>query len=264
MVSQADIPPGGEGEIKVTLNTSHKRGKQQKTIEITSNDPASPITKVTITALIEVDFDFMSPVLQMGSLQSDMPVNQKALLLIKDPQNTRIVKLESSSPYVKARQGSVVQDKNGQYQIEVDVAVLPGLPPGRIDAAVTAYSNLTNKPKAVLRLSGLVQGYIDCLPHNIFFYRSPGAGVKAQQDRVVHVVNKAPENPFHIVSVKDPEGRLHVDTKTIMDGQQYEIMAALNEKLISKNGNYRGSILISTDHPKQKTVTVDYFIYSQE
>ncbi len=50
-----DIGPGDTGTIKVTFNSRGRRGIQQKSISVFSNDPANPTQRITIKAKVEVE-----------------------------------------------------------------------------------------------------------------------------------------------------------------------------------------------------------------
>jgi hypothetical protein len=52
LLSSEVIAPGQSGEIKITFNTKGKKGQNTKTVYIYSNDPDSPIRKITITATV--------------------------------------------------------------------------------------------------------------------------------------------------------------------------------------------------------------------
>ena len=43
------IPPGGAGTIEASFDTSAEHGRQSRTISVYSNDPASPVTSLTLT-----------------------------------------------------------------------------------------------------------------------------------------------------------------------------------------------------------------------
>lgn len=50
-----DIEPGERSEIKVTFNSAGRRGTQQKSVTIFSNDPKGPTQRLTIKAFVETD-----------------------------------------------------------------------------------------------------------------------------------------------------------------------------------------------------------------
>jgi len=54
LLSKKEIAPGAEGEIKLTYNTKGFQGKNSKYIDVESNDPAQPRTRLTVSAEIEV------------------------------------------------------------------------------------------------------------------------------------------------------------------------------------------------------------------
>ena len=54
LVSNKDIAPGKEGEIKVTLNTRGEGGKVAKYVQVESNDPSQPNKQLIVKAEIEL------------------------------------------------------------------------------------------------------------------------------------------------------------------------------------------------------------------
>jgi hypothetical protein len=54
LVSRKEIPPGKEGELKVTFNTRGYAGKLSKLIYVDTNDPAQKSKQITVSAEIEV------------------------------------------------------------------------------------------------------------------------------------------------------------------------------------------------------------------
>jgi hypothetical protein len=50
-----DLGPGESASIKITFNSRGRRGIQQKSISVFSNDPANPTQRITIKARVEVD-----------------------------------------------------------------------------------------------------------------------------------------------------------------------------------------------------------------
>ena len=54
LLSDKEVVPGEEGEIKITFNTRGFEGKNTKYIDVESNDPAQPRKRLTVSAEIEV------------------------------------------------------------------------------------------------------------------------------------------------------------------------------------------------------------------
>ena len=53
LLSSPEIAPGDSSQIKVSFNSSGFRGKTSKYIYVESNDPDEPLSKLTITAIVE-------------------------------------------------------------------------------------------------------------------------------------------------------------------------------------------------------------------
>lgn len=262
-MTQADIPPGGEGEIEVTFSTGGKKGTQTKSISITSNDPNTPTAKVKVRALIEVEFDFESRSLDFGRVKLDEPVSKSTKLVIKDPTKASLTELSSSNPLVEVKQLASEVSESGETKVEIEITLLPGYPLGRMRETITAHSNLESKPKATIRISASVQGEVELIPETLRFDRYPRNDEKTSKSQKLQIVNKSPDHDLHILSVEDPDGRLALELKTLQGGQRYEVAATLIEDAFGEGTYYKGTIQIKTDNPKQETITVNYNIYSR-
>jgi hypothetical protein len=264
-LTKADIPPGGEGKIEVSFNSSHKKGQQTQAITVTSNDPVNPTPRIFITAFIEVEFDFSSYQLDFGKVAKEETVTKSAYLHIKDPQNTKITDITTSSPFILAKQlkpsGTV-----DSGDIEVEVTLSPGLPPGRIYETVTAHSNLSSMPQAILRVEGTIIGDVDVNPEALSFIISESADGSSQSNQQrLSIRARSSAKPLKILSVHDSDDRLQLDLNTINEGRQFEIVASLKpEVLNTAEKSLHGLILITTDNPDQQEITVHYSIIKRK
>ncbi len=260
-MTKADIPPGGEGKIEVSFNSGHKKGQQTQRITVTSNDPIKPTTQISITAFVEVEFDFASYQLDFGKVDKDDTVTKSAYLHIKDRQNVSITDITTSSPFISAKQLKP-SDTADSSNIEIDVTLSPGLPVGRFSEKVTAHSNLDSKPQATLQLAGTIVGDVEVTPEALSFVISESADGSAQSNQQrLSIHNKPTAKPLKVLSVSDSDERLVFDLKTINEGLQFEIVASLKPETMDStlvNKSLRGSILITTDNPDQPEITVSY------
>lgn len=157
-MTEMAIPPGGEGEIKVRWKPCCSKGNITKIVTITSNDPLEPKSSLSFKAFIEVIFDFAIHNLYMGKFHKDREVSKSSIIVVDDPEKTRIIDLKSSSPFITARQLDYLENKDGYSRLKIQVTVAPGLPVGKFAETVTAYSNSDRKSEATLRLTGDVLG----------------------------------------------------------------------------------------------------------
>ena len=183
---------------------------------------------------------------------------------VKDAANTKITKLESSSPFITANQLETVVGDDGSGKIEIEVTLQPGFVPGPVRESITAYSNLENVSKANIRLSGTVIGDIKLTPETLRFDRNPMPGEQTSRTQKFQIANLSEERELHILKIEDPDGRLKLVLSTVEAGQKYEVQADLIEEAIGDGNYYKGKIVIMTDNPEQETAVVDYNIYSRK
>ena len=58
LLSRNDIPPGGEGLLKITFDPAKFKGKVEKTVSMKTNDPTSPNPHINFTATVTQIIDF--------------------------------------------------------------------------------------------------------------------------------------------------------------------------------------------------------------
>ncbi len=53
MLSTAALPPGGEGQVEVTVDTHHRVGPLHKSVSVYTDDPAQPVLQLEITGEVK-------------------------------------------------------------------------------------------------------------------------------------------------------------------------------------------------------------------
>ena len=110
------IPPGSEGKIYATVDISHYSGPVQKTIDVKSNDPKHPSTRLVIKAnvksLIEV-----KPDEHIRFMVSKGEVKTQEVVLVPDP-SVKILNASVQSNMITAR---LTPQKGGAQKLTVDL-----------------------------------------------------------------------------------------------------------------------------------------------
>jgi hypothetical protein len=264
VITAADIPPGGEGEIKVTLKTGHKRGAQTKTITVSSNDPNNPSARLQVKAFIELEFDFESYSVSMGTIPQDGTGSKTVYLLVKDTIKNKVTNLESNSEFVHAKVLEGAEQGDKYFKVPVEISVTPGLPPGNFRAVVTA--NPANNPERQSRLTviGDIMGDVMVEPDKISFiiYDSPDRQNQTEQKVVIHY--KPKDTPLQINEVKDQRNYLDLNLDTLSNGAGFELMARVKDEYVVGNNNYSGYIILKTSDPDESNVRIRYQIYHRK
>ena len=261
-MTEADIPPGGEGEIKVTFNTGRKQGNQKKVITVTSNDPVTPNARLFVTAVIEVEFGFDVRRLDFKQVEENESSTKPVKIVVKDPATTQVTRLETSSPHIQATLSPAAPETDNPKETMVDVTILPTMPPGRINETVTAHSNLISAPKATLMVVGTKLGQIDVKPDKLHFMIKTTDSLATQvEPQKIVLTNRSSERPSRILSARDPHNSVSAELETIEEGQRYEVTVALRPTVMDETRNLSGNIFITTDNPAQPEIKVKYTIF---
>lgn len=262
-MTETDIPPGGEGKIEVTFDSGHKTGKQNKTITVTSNDPRKPTTKLKVAIFVEIEFGFSPTSLGFSKVPHGQTTTKTAKILIKNPDRVQVANLRTSSEFIQAK----VSDQSPEDApgiIAIEVTLDAGLPAGRINEFVTAVPTDTSLKESKLRIGGSIVGDIEITPDIISFMIQQGdSGVASPKQRTLTIVNRSADRPLKIIDAVDSQDRLTLELKTLQEGQQFELLV-IPKEIKNFTGNLNGTIVISTDNPNQRTVSVRYSLYRKK
>ncbi|PKK84095.1 MAG: hypothetical protein CVT49_05585 [candidate division Zixibacteria bacterium HGW-Zixibacteria-1] len=253
------MPPGGEGEIEVTFDTGHKKGKQSKTITVESNDPLSPIVNISVMADIEVEFDFETAFIRYGAVNKDKGASKTDFILIKDPNLTKIDSIVTSSKFVKAEivnKSAAVAGKK-----ELEITLLPGMPIGNLNEMISVYSTLPSKPKIVLNINANVIGDVEVDPMAMTFVISDSNTVLGNQLFTVNIDSHMKDGQrLEILGVTDSDSLLDIKQRTITDGQKYALEITPDIAKLPEEQRFEGHIAITTNSVDQKEIDVTYMI----
>lgn len=257
-MTETDIPPGGEGKIEVTFDSGRKKGQQKKTITVESNDPANPMTRLYVSALIEIQFGFESYSLDFGRIRKGEPATKMAVLVLKDLSKSELLQLESKSPHMSVRTVGSASSDDGR--LEVEVTLNPNAPVGRFTESVTASLADNSHPASTLRISGTVDGNVELTPKTVRFTIDTTKAAADQPVQQIRVASTQDDANLQILEVEDNDGRLTFEVAAVTDGRQYVVRAKPNEKAMDATRNVSGEIKISTNDTDQPMLTCRYAI----
>ena len=261
MLTDTDIPPGGEGKIEVTFDSKNRKGQQRKTITVESNDPRYPKVSLHVSALIEIDFGFQENSLNVGKIRKGEPISKNATLLVKDQSIIKDIQFTSTSPNVTANLANPPAGsgaENGSLTVEVTVGAQ--MPVGRINATITARTRNRSPVQASLPIMGAVIGNVDVTPETIHFYIDTSKNDSGPVKQVIKVVSTVDEGRLQLLEIKDADQRLAFRVDTLLAGRQYEITVTPLPAALDARQNVSGAVTIITDDKEQPLTSVTYGI----
>ena len=259
MLTTTDIPPGGEGQIEVTFDSSHKKGQQQKSITVESNDPRNPRATLSVSALIDVAFGFEEYNLDMGTIRKGQSVSKSTILIAKDPSITKTITLVSSSPLFTATLANNPTAEKGRLTVQVSGAW--GAPAGPFNATITARAGDQTALEAVLPIRGGMIGNFEVSPEIIRFHVDTSKGEAESVTQVIKIVNTTEGANYHILGLEDAYGRLTFHVDTLVASKQYEVSLTPQPEVLRARKNVSGTVTITTDDKEQPEMKVTYAIF---
>ena len=199
--------------------------------------------------------------MNFGRVKTNDTVTKSTFIQIMDPEKTKITDITTSSPFVLAKQVEASDSADNHTKIEVEITLLPGLPPGRINETVTAHSSLESKPEATLRLNVTIVGDVEVIPEMIRFVvkESQSAPNQNISQRLI-ITNNSEKKLLQILGVRDPDDRLQLNVKTVEEGREFELTATVKPDTLFTLGSQTGTIVITTNNQEQKEITVRYSV----
>jgi len=261
VLTNTDIPPGGEGKIEVTFDSSHKKGQQKKSITVESNDPRNPRASLDVSALVEVVFGFEEYNLDMGKIRKGESVSKTATLLVKDPSIIKTIKFTSSSSYITANLSKTPAGSGTEKgRLNVEVSGTSAMPVGRISATITARAGDRSVLEATLQIMGAVTGDVDISPEAVRFFMDTLKNDSKFAKQIIRVTSNVDEARLHLLDIKDADQRLTFHIDTLRAEKQYEISMTPKPTALGARKNVTGAVTITTDNKDRPVTSVPYSI----
>jgi hypothetical protein len=263
VLSQAAIPPGGEGEIEVSFDTGHRRGAQKKTVTVTTNDPIDSTFGLSISGKIEVVFEFERSHLSFGRIYEGEETTKSAFIEVKDKAQTKIVAVETSTPEIEAKYVPK-PDESFDNLYEIAVTLIPAATTSRLNGTVTVRSDLSSKPQATLHISAYVVTGVEITPRALVFSYAAGEDSDVGGFRKASILNHDKAKTLTVVSAVDPDGILSVAIAPVVEGEEFELTARVLKDKLPAVRKYSGQILIDTKYPEDEQLRLPYTLFQRD
>lgn len=234
-LAKSELQPGESTEIAATLDLTMRRGKQDKHIDVLSNDPKQPRFQLLMRVLSKDDFEITPPFLDLGQMLTGVEVTRKATLRVLSEQPYRITELLPVKGNVKATWESAPDFKTHT----ITVVIPPQTAAGTFFDNVQIRTDNKDSPMLPLQVIGTIQAGITLSATEIMV--EPGA---ANITRNV-TLRAGTIKTFTVIDARidDPAVTIDVLPPTVF-GQQVRVkFATVNPGVIGKD------LVIRTDAP---------------
>lgn len=243
-----ELRPGETGQFGFKLQSAKLHGKFEKSITITSNDPARPTFRVRLRGTVKQYVEMTPNNVQFGKLYGDEPVER----IIKLTNNTEDqLKLEIVSKPQGNFDVDLIETTPGQAY-ELRVTAKPPFKPGQINQRIQLETNIEKQKSFIVLVRGTVPERIDVSP-TLLTIRPPSANAPRPLTRIVRITNYGPE-PTTILEalIDDPDITVRVNEQRA--GKAYTIQLQIPPgHIIPPAGR---TLVIKTSDPVKPTITI--------
>ena len=161
LISDKEVEPGKQGELKVTFNSRGYEGNIAKYIYVETNDRSQPVKQLQISASIEVpprpriDLDRYS--VDSGLILEGEPIPATALIKNKGERELKLSFSHRDATYLY--KGKPIESElriAAGKEAEVEIKIPPRAKKGLIREYILLKSNDTRRPNLSLYVSGYI------------------------------------------------------------------------------------------------------------
>ena len=242
------IEPKKSGEFPFKVNSTKLRGKYEKSITISSNDPVTPALKLKLRGEVKRYVEVLPTSANFGKVTTNEPRER----VLKITNNTdKPLELNLTKTEDQIFRFDLVEKKPGQeyeLRVKMDPPYVPGAPRGM----TTLVTNLKQQKDINIRVSARIPGRLEVQPPAILFdsekHKDRG------YSRPIRFTNYG-SNPVHLLGVAsdDPQS-IQVAMKERTAGRAYTVNVEIPAGYTPPDTGR--TITLKTDDPDKPTITI--------
>jgi hypothetical protein len=244
IISERVVPPGGEGSVEVTFDTTGFGGRKTKTLSLWTNDSAEALHELTLTGEVRPKLVADPPMVYLGRIRPGSEATGEVRVLKPSGERIKLAEVTAKSPGLDL---AIVPGANGDGGRRVAIR-LAGDVRGRFSNTLRILTTDPELPTLYVPVFGSVESDLTIVPSQLTFDDWPGG---RRSRRYLVVSNRGPK-PVWITGVH--VGNLPMDyaVKTVDAGYEYRISMRLMRPTLST----RGTVRIYTTHPDEPELVV--------
>ena len=250
VLSDRDVPPGGEARVAVSLDTTRLAGRTTKTVNVYTNDPDAPVVGLSLAGQVVADLVLTPEPLYLGHIRRGEEIRREVIVTSGRPGETyAALRVEPTSPHVHARLEPRSDGPGQRLVVELDQDMVLG----RFDEQLTLHTTSPREPVLSLPVFGSVEGDVVVLPPQVTFGVTRGG---AAPERDLFIRNRG-ARPVTVTSVKVPDDIVTYTLAPVQEGQEYRLTLRLRDGI--KPGKVESRVEIFTDHPDEKHLVIPLY-----
>jgi hypothetical protein len=246
---KSNLGPGEETEIAVGFDTHFQKGHQVRTITVSTNDPNTPQTIMTIQGVVKQQVSATPSDVAFGKVKQGTEVTKE--VIISDLTNRRdpfiVSDVTNSNPAIKVEKLNRPDGKPGAL---LKVTLTKAMPAGSFDDTINM---TTSRIPLKVDVFGQVTGDLSVDPAQVSFGIVPHGG---EAMRMVKLTNEG-SKPVKVLGITSSEVSVSASAEPIDGSKDYKIIVQLHRG--TPDGQVRGQLEIKTDDPEQQVLNVHFY-----
>lgn len=194
--------------------------------------------------------------MDMGRIRKHESADKTAIFILKNASKRNMIEIKSDSPYITAEM-TPSPTATGD-SIAVRIALSKDMPPGKINATLTATVSDSSYAASTLHVRGTIIGNYDVNPEIVRFSIARTLPLEKQEAQEIRLVSTVDGADLQVLGIADRENRLTFDINTATAGRQYVIKARPNESAMKLERNTAGEIILRTNDADQPEFRIRY------
>ncbi len=245
-----EIKPGDTGQFPFSVSSTKLRGRFEKAVTITSNDPSTPSLRLRLRGEVKRYIDVAPASVQFGKLYGADP-KERVLKLTNNTESP--LALEISKQPGGNFTAELVERVPGQ-KFEIKVTANPPFDSGIFRKYVEISTNVEEQKTIKIDMRGSVPERLEVNPKVLTIGRPGSAGkTDTKLTRVIRFTNYGGA-PTRILGATVDDSKIDVSVKEQREGQSYSIQVQIPAGYeLPKIGR---KITLKTDDPKKPSLVV--------
>jgi len=248
------IAAGSEGRIHTELDSTDLRGALAKHVEVYTNDPSTPILRLTLKALVQAHVEVVPGHARYLVVRHEAPSTVEETIWANDQPDFRILAAESPYPFLRVafREATeterLPEGKGRQWRVEL--TLLSEAEAGPLGDFVVLETNHPQAPTVRIPVGGMVRPVLAVIPPAADFGQ---VSLASPQRARLEIRNFASE-AIALTGVDSDLEAVEASIEAIEDGRRYRLLVTLQPSL--PKGAFSSTLRVHTSSLKQPTLEV--------
>ncbi|MBI4718845.1 MAG: redoxin domain-containing protein [Planctomycetes bacterium] len=210
------LEPGKSGEFPFSINSTKLRGKYEKAITISTNDPVNPDLKLKLAGVVKRYVDVLPTNAIFGKISDEGPQERVLKITNNTDRNLEIKANPTEDGPFKFE--VVTTTPNKEYELKVTMA--PPFKPGEYRNTTTITTNISEQESIIVTATASVPERIEIQPAAVTL--NPAATSDKPYTRPIRITNYG-KDPVKVLeaTVDDPALKVLVNERT--EGKAYTV-----------------------------------------